>query len=81
MSEFSTDKLLQNMRNEIKGRIRMRGYTFETLAQKMTEMFNEKHTQQEINNKLSRGTIKYIDVIKIAVALGYKINWSWANKP
>ena len=76
MSEFSTDKLLQNMRNEIKGRIRMRGYTFETLAQKMTEMFNEKHTQQEINNKLSRGTIKYIDVIKIAVALGYKINWS-----
>lgn len=76
MSEFSTDKLLQNMRNEIKGRIRMRGYTYETLAQKMTEMFNEKHTQQEINNKLSRGTIKYIDVIKIAVALGYKINWS-----
>lgn len=76
MSEFSTDKLLQNMRNEIKGYIRMRGYTYETLAQKMTEMFKEKHTQQEINNKLSRGTIKYIDVIKIAVALGYKINWS-----
>ncbi len=76
MSEFSTDKLLQNMRNEIKGRIRMRGYTYETLAQKMTEMFNEKHTPQEINNKISRGTIKYIDVIKITVALGYKINWS-----
>lgn len=72
MSEFSTDKLLQNMRNEIKGRIRMRGYTYETLAQKMTEMFNEKHTPQEINNKISRGTIKYIDVIKITVALGLK---------
>lgn len=54
----------------------MRGYTYETLAQKMTEMFNEKHTPQEINNKISRGTIKYIDVIKITVALGYKINWS-----
>lgn len=51
MSEFSTDKLLQNMRNEIKGRIRMRGYTYETLAQKMTEMFNEKHTRKKLTIK------------------------------
>lgn len=76
MSEFSTSELLETMRNQIKGYIRMRGYTYETLANKMTELFNEKHTSQEINNKLSRGTIKYIDVIKIAVALDYKINWS-----
>lgn len=76
MSEFSTDTLLTTMRNEIKGYIRMRGFTYETLAKKMTEMFNEKHTPQEINNKISRGTIKYIDVIKISVAIGCKINWS-----
>lgn len=76
MGEFSTSELLETMRNQIKGYIRMRGYTYETLAKKMTEIFKEKHTPQEINNKLSRGTIKYIDVIKIAVALGYKINWS-----
>lgn len=76
MNELSTGELLKTMRNEIKGYIRMRGYTYESLAKKMTEIFNEKHTPQEINNKISRGTIKYIDVIKIAVALGYKINWS-----
>lgn len=76
MSEFKTDELLENMRNEIKGYIRMRGYTYEALANKMTEMYNEKHTPQEINNKISRGTIKYIDVIKMAVAMGYNINWS-----
>lgn len=63
------------MRNEIKGYIRMRGYTYESLAIKMTELFNEKHTPQEINNKLSRGSIKYSDVIKIARALDYKITW------
>lgn len=76
MNELSTGELLKTMRNEIKGYIRMRGYTYESLAKKMTEIFNEKHTPQEINNKISRGTIKYIDVIKIAVALGYKIYWS-----
>lgn len=75
MGDFSNNELLNKMRNEIKGYIRMRGYTYESLAKKMTELFNEKHTPQEINNKLSRGSIKYIDVMKIAQALDYKITW------
>ncbi len=75
MGDFSNNELLNKMRNEIKGYIRMRGYTYESLAIKMTELFNEKHTPQEINNKLSRGSIKYSDVIKIARALDYKITW------
>lgn len=76
MNEFSEDVLLEKMRNEIKGYIRMRGFTYEALAKAMTKKFDEKVTPQAINNKLSRGSIKYIDVIKIALTLDYKITWS-----
>lgn len=76
MTEFSEDKLIEDMRNQIKGYIRMRGFTYEALAKTMSEKFNEKVTAQNINNKISRGKIKYIDVIKIAIAIGYKITWT-----
>lgn len=75
MNDLSDEILLENMRNEIKGYIRMRGFTYEALAKVMTDKYNEKVTPQSINNKLSRGSIKYIDVIKIALALDYKITW------
>lgn len=76
MTEITEDKLLENMRNEIKGYIRMRGFTYESLAKLMTEKYGYSVTPQSINNKLSRGSIKYIDVIRIANALGYKITWT-----
>lgn len=76
MIEFSEDKLIETMRNEIKGYIRMRGFTYDSLAKVMTEKYGSSVTPQSLNNKLSRGSIKYIDVIKIAMALEYKINWT-----
>lgn len=68
-------QLLENMRNEIKGYIKMRGYTYDKLAKILTEVYGESTTSQSLSNKLARGSIKYIDVIKIANVLGYKINW------
>lgn len=76
MIEFSEDKLIETMRNEIKGYIRMRGFTYDSLAKIMTEKYGYSVTPQSLNNKLSRGSIKYIDVIKIAMALEYKIDWT-----
>ncbi|MBD5401481.1 LLM class flavin-dependent oxidoreductase [bacterium] len=76
MAQISEDKLIETMRNEIKGYIRMRGYTYESLAKILTKKYGKSVSAQSINNKLSRGSIKYIDVIKIATALEYKITWS-----
>lgn len=76
MDNLTEDKMLENMRNEIKGYIRMRGFTYESLAKILREKYNIPATPQSINNKLSRGSIKYIDVIRIANALGYKITWN-----
>ena len=76
MDNLSEDQMLENMRNEIKGYIRMCGFTYESLAKLMSEKYGFSVTPQSINNKLSRGSIKYIDVIRIALALGYKITWN-----
>ena len=76
MDNLSEDQMLENLRNEIKGYIRMRGFTYESLAKLMSEKYGFSVTPQSINNKLSRGSIKYIDVIRIALALGYKITWN-----
>ncbi len=69
------NELLENMRNEIKGYIKMRGYTYEKLAKVMTKEYGESMTSQSLSNKLARGSIKFIDVIKIANVLDYKISW------
>lgn len=36
---------------------------------------NEKTTVQNINNKLTRGTIKYSEILEIAKSIGYNITW------
>lgn len=79
MDRETEDKLIIDMRNEIKGYIRMRGYTYKNLAEKLQKTFGITTTPQSINNKLSRGSIKYSEVIKIAKVLGYKIKWEFDN--
>lgn len=36
---------------------------------------DNKISKQNLNNKLTRGTIKYSEVLEIADALGYQILW------
>lgn len=36
---------------------------------------DEQTTTQNISNKLSRGTIKYSEILEIADIIGYKIVW------
>ena len=36
---------------------------------------DNKISKQNLNNKLTRGTIKYSEVLEIADVLGYKIIW------
>ena len=75
MNGESEKRLIENMRNEIKGYIRMKGFTYEHLAQVISQEYNIPTSPQSINNKLSRGSIKYVDVLRIASALGYTIKW------
>lgn len=69
------DPLMTNMRNEIKGHIRMRGMTYEKVAKLLTEKYGRNVTAQSLNNKIARGSIRYIDILQICDVLGYKIKW------
>lgn len=67
----------REIRNEIKGYIAKSGWSMTDVVAKMNEDLPEgkKTTVQNISNKLSRGTIKYVEAKKIADITGYKIEW------
>lgn len=76
MVQTKIDKEMQTrIKNEIRGHMVSKGYTFESLAKLISEKYDRNETAQNISNKLSRGAIKYADVIEIAEALGFKISW------
>lgn len=76
MVQTKVDKKMQTrIKNEIRGYIVSKGYTFESLAKLISEKYDRNETAQNISNKLQRGAIKYAEVIEIAEALGFKINW------
>jgi len=66
------------IKNEIKGYISSSGWTITDIVEKMNESLptEKKTTVQNISNKLTRGTIKYSEVIEIADIIGMKIEWN-----
>ena len=73
---MTEEELIKNMRNEIKGYIRMRGMTYEKVAFLLTQKYGKRVTAQSLNNKIARGSIRYIDILQICSVLGYKLIWA-----
>jgi hypothetical protein len=69
------DDYVNSIRNEIRSYIVRRGETYKTVAEKLTQRFGENISAQSLNNKLARGSLRYIDALNIAEVLGYKIKW------
>ena len=63
------------IRNEIKGYIHLRGMTYEKVAQLLTKKYQKRVTAQSLNNKIARGSIRYVDILQICSVLDYKIRW------
>ena len=66
--------------NEIKAIIAQNGLTLTEVVHRMNQHrgSDEQTTVQNISNKLTRGTIKFSEVIEIAAVIGLKINWDKA---
>jgi hypothetical protein len=66
------------IRNEIKSYIAKSGWTLTDIVKEWNKQReeNEQTTTQNISNKLTRGTIKYSEVLEIADIIGYKIEWA-----
>lgn len=64
------------IRNEIKSYIARSGMTLTAIVEEWNRRWpEEKTTTQNLSNKLSRGTIKYVECCRIADIIGYKIEW------
>lgn len=63
--------------NEIKAIIAQNGLTLTEVVNRMNlqRKPDEQTTVQNISNKLTRGTIKFSDVLEIASVIGLKISW------
>ena len=72
---MAEDDYINSIRNEIRAYMVMRGRTYKTVAEMLTQKFGENVTAQSLNNKLARGSLRYIDAKNIAEVLGYKIKW------
>lgn len=66
------------IRNQIKAMIAFQGWTLTQVVQKINERHPEKKqtTVQNLSNKLTRGTIKYAEVLEIAEIIGIDISWT-----
>lgn len=63
------------MQKFFKSKLAMSGMTFSKLIDEYNK-FNKQHTTvSNINNKLSRDTIKYSEIVKLADVMGYDIEW------
>ncbi len=64
----------QTIKDEIKGYITMSGWHMGEVAKELCNN-DSKVALQNLSNKLTKGTIKYSDVKKIANITGYEIQW------
>lgn len=65
---------LQSIKDEVKGYITLSGWQMGEVANKLSER-KSKVALQNLSNKLTKGTIKYSEVKKIADIIGYEIEW------
>ena len=73
----SDDMTHNRVHNEIKSLIAQNGLTLTEVVNRMNQQRNlgQQTTVQNISNKLSRGTIKFSEVLEIASVIGLKISW------
>lgn len=62
------------MQKFFKSKLAMSGMTFTKVIDEYNKS-NDKTTVSNINNKLSRDTIKYSEILKLADIMGYDIKW------
>lgn len=66
-----------SIHNEVMSKIKLHGWTLTHVVEEM----NSRHpgrkdtTVQNISNKLTRGTIKYSEILEIAEIIGFDILW------
>ena len=64
-----------NVRNEIKAQIIRAGYTMQEVVDLLHDEYGWSDSVSNLSAKLQRESIRYIEILELADALGYEIVW------
>ena len=66
---------MMTVRNEIKAQIVRAGYTMQELVDRLHEEYGWSDSVSNLSNKLQRESLRYVEAVQLADALGYEIVW------
>lgn len=64
-----------NLRNEIKSYIVRSGYTMQEVVDRLSEDYGWSDSVSNLSNKLQRESLRYVETVQLADALGYDLVW------
>lgn len=64
-----------NLRNEIKSYIVRSGYTMQEVVDRLSEDYGWSDSVSNLSNKLRRESLRYVEAVQLADALGYDLVW------
>ena len=70
-----------NLRNEIKSYIVRSGYTMQEVVDRLSEDYGWSDSVSNLSNKLHRESLRYVEAVQLADALGYDLVWQKRAKP
>ena len=62
-----------NLRNEIKSYIVRSGYTMQEVVDRLSEDYGWSDSVSNLSNKLQRESLRYVEAVQLAAALGYDL--------
>lgn len=68
------EQATEALKRQVKAMIVAKGYTMEKLAEELNAKYYTKESKANLSNKLKRGSLRFIDMQRIADILGYKID-------
>lgn len=64
-----------NFRNEIKSYIVRSGYTMQEVVDRLSEDYGWSDSVSNLSNKLQWESLRYVEAVQLADALGYDLVW------
>lgn len=66
---------MMTVRNEIKAQIVRAGYTMQEIVDLLRDEHGWSDSVSNLSNKLQRESLRYVEAVQLADALGYEIVW------
>ena len=63
------------LRNEIRSYIVRSGYTMQEVVEQLSEEHGWSDSVSNLSNKLQRESLRYVEAVQLADALGYDLTW------